>query len=374
MPAVPQKIRTGLVELRTKSGAVYVGPSFLERIYLLWTFRNFRSLPKQVLNRREQRLIDKLCRTATVSRRTLHTRDSIIGAVENVELMPESKTEAGLAPPKVVNVSVPSRVLHSAAISVPAKRTAQAADSRFREKRKVQPIAESQVHSAESGASKHGRGAHRSASEVGGWDRWAAVGLCGLAVVGIRLHFENSQPVAPVIAETAIGVYRADSASPVNSGTIPASAVTGQIQQTSDRKQLNQGTTSDANSPSSVKRTTNSSNLAITARALDKQISERPQLDRLEIAEAPENWSYPLAPDSALTGKVSLQAVVAKDGTVSEVDVLSGQRALAQAAVRAVKHWRYHAREINGNAVEAVTKIDIKFLGDDVVSISYPEQ
>jgi TonB family protein len=94
----------------------------------------------------------------------------------------------------------------------------------------------------------------------------------------------------------------------------------------------------------------------------------------VQIVEAPESWSYPVAPDSALTGKVSLKALVGKDGTVSEVDVLSGQRALAQAAMRAVKHWRYHAHEINGNAVEAVTKVDIKFLGDDAVSISYPAE
>ena len=91
----------------------------------------------------------------------------------------------------------------------------------------------------------------------------------------------------------------------------------------------------------------------------------------MQIAEAPKSWSYPVAPDSALTGNVSLKAVVGKDGSVTEVDVLSGRRALAQAAARAVKHWRYRAHEINGNAVEAVTNIDIKFLGDDAVSISY---
>jgi len=94
MPAVPQKIRTGLVELRTHIGSVYVSPSFWERIYLLWTFRNFQSLPKQVLNRHQQHLIDKLCRAAIVSRNGPIARTSIIGAVENVYLMPDRKTEA----------------------------------------------------------------------------------------------------------------------------------------------------------------------------------------------------------------------------------------------------------------------------------------
>ena len=35
-------------------------PSFLERVYLLWTFRNFTSLLLVVLNHRQQKLVDRL--------------------------------------------------------------------------------------------------------------------------------------------------------------------------------------------------------------------------------------------------------------------------------------------------------------------------
>jgi len=64
MPAVlANKIRTGLVELRTDIGLVYVNPgSPWQRLYLLWTFRHSRLLPKQVLNHHQQQLIDELCR------------------------------------------------------------------------------------------------------------------------------------------------------------------------------------------------------------------------------------------------------------------------------------------------------------------------
>jgi outer membrane biosynthesis protein TonB len=55
-----------------------------------------------------------------------------------------------------------------------------------------------------------------------------------------------------------------------------------------------------------------------------------------------------------------------------EVDVLSGNRLLAGAAVRTVRHWRYRPRELNGHAVEAETNIVISFVGDDAVSISFP--
>jgi hypothetical protein len=37
-----------------------VRPSFVQRAYLIWTFRNFFSLPEQVLRPWEQRLIDRL--------------------------------------------------------------------------------------------------------------------------------------------------------------------------------------------------------------------------------------------------------------------------------------------------------------------------
>jgi hypothetical protein len=50
----------GVLRVLTPLGPRYLGPSFLERLYLLWTFRNFTSLPRVVLNHRQQRLVDRL--------------------------------------------------------------------------------------------------------------------------------------------------------------------------------------------------------------------------------------------------------------------------------------------------------------------------
>jgi TonB family protein len=95
--------------------------------------------------------------------------------------------------------------------------------------------------------------------------------------------------------------------------------------------------------------------------------------EHLQVAEAPESgFSYPVTPNPTLTGKVSLKAVIRADGTVREVDVLSGNRTLANAAVRAVRHWRYRRYELKGHAVEAETNITISFIGDEAVSISFP--
>ena len=55
-----EKLTDGVIELDTPIGSRYVQPNLVERAYLIWTFRNFFSLPQQVLRPWERRLIDRL--------------------------------------------------------------------------------------------------------------------------------------------------------------------------------------------------------------------------------------------------------------------------------------------------------------------------
>ena len=55
-----EKLSDGVLELDTPIGPRYVQPNFAQRAYLMWTFRNFFSLPQQVLRPWERRLIDRL--------------------------------------------------------------------------------------------------------------------------------------------------------------------------------------------------------------------------------------------------------------------------------------------------------------------------
>jgi hypothetical protein len=55
-----KKLLNGVVELETPIGPRYIEPNLTERAYLMWTFRNFFSLPQQVLRPWERRLIDRL--------------------------------------------------------------------------------------------------------------------------------------------------------------------------------------------------------------------------------------------------------------------------------------------------------------------------
>jgi len=71
---------------------------------------------------------------------------------------------------------------------------------------------------------------------------------------------------------------------------------------------------------------------------------------------------YPaLAKQARIQGTVRLQAVIAKDGSVVELQVLSGHPLLVQAALDAVRQWRYQPTLLNGEPVEVVTTIDVVF-------------
>ena len=54
------KLESGFLLFRTQQGLVAVEPSFWQRVYLLWTFRNFRQLSLPLLNSRQTALINNL--------------------------------------------------------------------------------------------------------------------------------------------------------------------------------------------------------------------------------------------------------------------------------------------------------------------------
>jgi protein TonB len=64
---------------------------------------------------------------------------------------------------------------------------------------------------------------------------------------------------------------------------------------------------------------------------------------------------------SRIEGTVVLMAVIDKDGTVRDVRVESGLPILAQAAIDAVKQWRYKPYVIDGQPVEVDSRITINF-------------
>jgi len=64
-----------------------------------------------------------------------------------------------------------------------------------------------------------------------------------------------------------------------------------------------------------------------------------------------------------ITGTVMLKAVVGKDGRLLNPQVVNTEihPALAQAALEAVRKWQYQPTLLNGQPVETLTSIDIRF-------------
>jgi protein TonB len=71
---------------------------------------------------------------------------------------------------------------------------------------------------------------------------------------------------------------------------------------------------------------------------------------------------YPaLARQARVQGTVRLHAIIAKDGTIQQLEVVSGPPLLIQAARDAVLQWRYKPTLLSDEPVEVETYIDVIF-------------
>lgn len=69
----------------------------------------------------------------------------------------------------------------------------------------------------------------------------------------------------------------------------------------------------------------------------------------------------PLARTARVSGVVHLLGVIAKDGTIQNLQVIGGHPLLARAALEAVRQWVYQPTLLNGQPVEVIAPIDVNF-------------
>ena len=62
-----------------------------------------------------------------------------------------------------------------------------------------------------------------------------------------------------------------------------------------------------------------------------------------------------------ISGQVRLEAIIAKNGKIENLQVLSGHPLLVRAALEAVRQWVYRPTLLNGDPVEVVSLIDVNF-------------
>jgi len=469
MQSLAHKIRRGVIELRTDIGLAYARPSFWQRIYLLWTFRNFHRLPKEVLNSRQLKLIYNLCWSATTREHELTIRTSIIGSIENVRLMRIPKLAVQSITTKVPQVSVASMdvALPRAAGSeqIPVRSSPRAHDhvslgNLGRPSSNVWSISASrQEPAAEESEPKEAPQleAYRHWSRRPRRNRlaWVLAGALGAVLLAIFFYFRDIQQADITVQEDAVMRPQSASASippaavaqpekvqpsvparlespvanpvvkPESASSTPKAAIANPVPKL--RSARSASTPPVANpvlqpesesstpippianpvpevrsarsaptpppvvnpvlpSPSASSTPTQPSptaslgqseghpKTAILTRPPVASMDPTPE-GLLQVAEAPEpGFRYPVPPNRAPRGKVSLKAVVGVDGNVKQLTILNGNPALVAAAVRAVRHWRYRPYKISGQTVEVKTTITFNFLGRDAVSVSFPAE
>jgi protein TonB len=72
--------------------------------------------------------------------------------------------------------------------------------------------------------------------------------------------------------------------------------------------------------------------------------------------------AYPaIARATHMSGVVVLQATISRTGTIENLRVMRGPAMLRQAALDAVKQWRYRPYLLNGQPVEVETAVEVNF-------------
>jgi TonB family protein len=376
--AAVSKIEQGVVELRTDVGRLYVHPGGWQRLYLRWTFRNFHSLPLQILNRRQKRLIESLSRSAILTPAEHVPASAVIGIVENMTVLALPSTAEMTEAPPAVSPAVAEA--HLAVLPGTAEETIRESSAAPAKPAAAQRPVVPQIsheHTAEHAASEPeeisehaAEMAYDSGAQSGTRRPWAA----GFTVAGTAAVMLLAFWLAPLMRSPQLSIVPVPipQAPALLAAKKPAAPAVSSAKAVAQPASLAAQTSSAAGAPAATSQ--QGAKRIPSAGAVTAKTAALPDSAPLpQIEEAPRSgFIYPVAPSPNLVGKVVLKAVVGSDGTVKEVEVLSGERALASAAVRAVRQWRYVPPQVDGHTVEAETRVTISFLGDDAVSIILP--
>jgi protein TonB len=80
-----------------------------------------------------------------------------------------------------------------------------------------------------------------------------------------------------------------------------------------------------------------------------------------KIINQPKPVYPPLAKQARIQGTVRFTAIIGRDGTIQNLQLISGHPLLVPSAQEAVKQWKYQPTLLNGEPVEVITQIDVNF-------------
>jgi TonB family protein len=364
MPALGDEIGTGLLALSTNLGLLYARPSKWERVYLRWIFRHFDTLPEQVLTWPQRRLVRRLCRAAMTTAIGRVPRTDLLGTIENLDLSSEIGPER-IAALELINPP-PSRSQYAAEV------TELSATEKFL----VVACHPECGWTGKAKAASTVQAKWKSYEETRA-NRKALRGLVGVVVVLVMVGiapqlFRSATPVYKDLMHSASQYQMPDWAhvrTPSHALVKKDPPPTAQEEVSKPmftpdsvpRLQAPEQTVTygdQDNGDDDQESDSTTTGVVATAGYTEPQIVTPPQA----------GFDRPISPSPDLTGTVNLAAAVDARGTVTKVIVLSGNLALAEAAVHAVRRWHYSPSRLNGGTMN--THIIISFSEHGTVSIA----
>ena len=353
-----------LVAFDTSEGVVYAAASGWDRVYLLWTFRNFRSLPQTVLNPRQQQLLGALYRDrshhpapesdqavviGTVEDFSLSSLATLPGSIEAGELFPATSGEESVDVPALDQQPYYARfAFHRMPLKVGAGALVVIIALLAWHQLGAQPVSSSESTQKEAAAplsDDHG-------------------------AMAIDLNPAQVEPPSNLVATlpSPIPIVASEPVTLPPAGKMAAAEVTAKpLAKTASGNPESRALTANAGAAISHPLVALSPSAYETS--ADQASVDQP---RMRISGRPQKLVYPVCPQTPARGKVSLQAVVGYDGAVNQVSVLTGDRVLAAAAVEAVRQWRYQPFSGAATSLERETNITVSFISNQVVAVSFP--
>jgi len=406
------KLESGFLLFQTRQGLVRADLSLKQRIYLLWTFRNFRQLSVPLLNSRQRALVNALFRNNAGVVSHAHERTLAIGVVENFVPPPVRIDTSPAEIPAAIPAAIPAeikvrreKVVAPRAAIAPKPQPVPSSSPRFAwSKLAMSKLAMSRLAVSKLAISKLASyklatlklaapklampklAMPKLATAKVATSRLATSGgvlcLCIVSVIawhrieGIPSSQAHNQPrlqqmsvIAPpnfpYLAKPAASIVEiptaiAPPAAPAQPLAAPAAAVVPAPVNTIIPTFI----------PASIPTPKRAIRVHDAASAPDLPLSS--QDHGIQASRAPLHFAYPVNPDLRARGVVALTALVDSAGAVRSVRVVSGNRALAAAAVSAVRQWRYRPYVKDGKPVATETNVVISFISDDAISVSFP--
>jgi TonB family protein len=379
------KIQSGFLLFETPQGLARIVLSPRQRISLLWTFRNFRQLSMPLLNPRERDLVNSLFRNNPEIVSDDQDPSLVIGVIEHfvpsipltlktveqeTTLARPMETAASLRPVSASSL-LPARP-ELATVEAKAK-TSELATAQIAPLR-LNPMKRKTIRLATSRLATSFAALCLCVGSVAAWHR-----IQGLpdSQAYDQPQLQQNKAVAATNSPTAaeaetraegpIAEIAHDVTSPV-AASEPVAAPEAALKQTAITGVVPTAVPTNIAPAAPPPKQAIGVHNATSTTSLPLSTEDR----GIQASRPPVHFVYPEYSDVRARGVVSLKAGLDSAGNVRTVKLISGNRALAAAALRAVRQWRYRPYLKDGEPVATETYIVISFISDDAVSMTFP--